>query len=158
ITLPILRGLDGQRRMGKSLGNYVGVGEPPKEQFGKTMSIPDDLMREWFELLTDRPTEGIAQLINPMATHPKSAKETLGKDIVQFYHGDEVASKVAADWNEQFSKGHDPEEIPEVSVPAAEITGGKILVSKLLVRLGMAKSNNEARRHVQGGAVNVGPE
>jgi tyrosyl-tRNA synthetase len=157
ITMPILRGKDGEKKMGKSLGNYIGVGEPPKEQFGKTMSIPDDLMREWFELLTDRATDEIARLTDPQLTHPKEAKEILGKDIVRFYHGDAMAEKAAADWNEQFSKGHDPEEIPEVQVPAAELTDGKIPVSKLLVRLGMAKSNNEARRHVQGGAVNVGP-
>src|SRR5262249_16370190 len=79
LTLPILVGLDGQRRMGKSLGNYVGVGESAYEQFAKVMSIPDDLMREWFELLTDRPVEEVRQLCNPETTHPMKAKETLGK-------------------------------------------------------------------------------
>src|SRR5262249_46754163 len=74
VTLPILRGLDGQRRMGKSLGNYIGVGETAYEMFAKVMSIPDDLMREWFELLTDRPTEEITQLL----THPMKAKKQLG--------------------------------------------------------------------------------
>src|ERR1700687_3998572 len=80
ITLPILRGLDGQRRMGKSLGNYVGVGAAAKEMFAKVMSIPDVLMREWFELLTDRPAEEIARFTDPETTHPKKAKQTLGKD------------------------------------------------------------------------------
>src|SRR6202040_2015346 len=83
VTLPILRGLDGVRRMGKSLGNYVGVGEPAYEQFAKTMSIPDALMREWFELLTDRSESEIATLL----LQPMPAKKQLGKDIVSFYYG-----------------------------------------------------------------------
>src|SRR5207248_4364982 len=80
LTLPILRGLDGERRMGKSLGNYVGVGEPAYDQFAKTMSIPDDLMREWLTLLTDRGDEEIERLVNPATTHPMEAKKTLGRD------------------------------------------------------------------------------
>src|SRR5262249_36225134 len=71
ITLPILRGLDGHRRMGKSLGNYIGVGEPAQSQFDKTMSIPDELMRDWFELLTDRSAEEIAQLTDPAQGNPR---------------------------------------------------------------------------------------
>src|SRR5262249_37903195 len=101
ITLPILRGLDGTRRMGKSLGNYVGVGESAYDQFAKVMSIPDDLMREWFELLTDRPAEEIAQLTDSQATHPMEAKKTLGKDIVAFYHG--AAAEAQAEWQRRFS-------------------------------------------------------
>jgi tyrosyl-tRNA synthetase len=157
ITLPILRGLDGQRRMGKSLGNYIGVGEDAKEQFGKTMSIPDDLMQEWFELLTDRSAEEIARLTDPNTTHPRQAKEVLGKDIVRFYHGEGAAEKAAAEWRRQFSERQDPTDVPEVAVPAAELAESKIWICKLLVLLGLAKSNNEGRRHVQGGAVNVGP-
>src|SRR5437667_3170670 len=75
LTLPILRGLDGTRRMGKSLGNYIGVGEVPREQFGKTMKIPDHLMGEWFTLLTDRSPEEIARLTDPQVTNPRQAKE-----------------------------------------------------------------------------------
>ena len=77
LTLPILRGTDGVRRMGKSLGNYIGVGESAYEQFAKTMSIPDDLMKQWFELLTDRPAEEIARLTDPTRTHPMEAKKHL---------------------------------------------------------------------------------
>jgi tyrosyl-tRNA synthetase len=158
LTLPILRGLDGVRRMGKSLGNYIGVGEPAKEQFGKTMKIPDDLMREWFELLTDRSAEEIAELTDPNQTKPREAKEMLAKDIVRFYHGDEAAEKAAADFRTQFTEGEDPPEIPEIVVPASELSDGKIWVTKLLVLLGMAKSNNESRRLILGRAVNSGPE
>jgi tyrosyl-tRNA synthetase len=157
ITNPILRGLDGHRRMGKSLGNYIGVGESAEQQFGKTMSIPDDLMREWFELLTDRSAEEIARLTNPSVTHPRQAKEELGKDIVRFYHGAPAAPAAAAEFRSRFGEGHDPAEIPDVSLGPGELSDGRIWVCKLLVRLSMAKSNNEARRLIEGGGVNTGP-
>src|SRR4051794_1907330 len=86
LTLPILRGLDGERRMGKSLGNYVGVGMPAQEQFDRTMSIPDALMGEWLLLLTGRSTEEIVALLDPKA-HPMDTKKALARDIVAFYHG-----------------------------------------------------------------------
>jgi len=158
LTLPILRGLDGVRRMGKSLGNYVGVGEPAKEQFAKTMSIPDDLMREWFTLLTDRSEDEITRLIDPALTHPMEAKKTLGRDIVTFYHGADAAALARAEWEKQFSQRQDPTEINEVQVAASNLTDGKVAVTKLLVLLNLAKSNNEARRHVQGGGVTIGPD
>src|SRR5436190_7957355 len=101
LTLPILRGLDGHRRMGKSLGNYIGVGEPAYDMFAKVMSIPDDLMREWFELLTDRSTDEISSLI---AANPMQAKKTLGQDIVRFYYGDPAASQAAEEWKRRFSE------------------------------------------------------
>src|SRR5204863_8439085 len=85
VTLPILRGLDGVRRMGKSLGNYIGVGEPAYDQFAKTLSIPDELMKEWFELLTDRSADEIATFVDAAKTHPMMAKKTLARDIVAFY-------------------------------------------------------------------------
>src|SRR5207248_1109627 len=119
LTLPILRGLDGVRRMGKSLGNYVGVGEPAKEQFAKTMSIPDDLMPEWFTLLTDRPQGEAKRLIEES---PMAAKKTLGRDIVTFYHGQDAAAQAQAEWEKQFSQRQDPTDIPEVQVAAASLT------------------------------------
>jgi tyrosyl-tRNA synthetase len=158
LTLPILRGLDGERRMGKSLGNYIGVGEPPYDQFAKTMSIPDDLMGEWFTLLTNRSAEEIARLTDPQATHPRQAKEVLGKDIVTFYHGEAAALDAAEEWRKRFSQRQDPTDIPEVVVPAASLTEGKMSVAKLLVALGLAASNKEARRLIEGGGVTIGPE
>jgi tyrosyl-tRNA synthetase len=158
LTLPILRGLDGVRRMGKSLGNYIGVGESAYDQFAKTMSTPDTVLREWFELLTERPAEEVARLTDPQRTHPMEAKKTLGRDIVTFYHGRQAADEAAAEWARQRQQGHDPADMPEVVVPAAELTDGKIGVCRLLVLMGFAKSNNEARRLVEGGAVNYGPD
>jgi tyrosyl-tRNA synthetase len=158
LTLPILRGLDGERRMGKSLGNYVGVGESAYDQFAKTMSIPDALMREWFTLLTDRAADEIARLADAQATHPREAKMTLAGDIVRFYHGEAAAAEAAAEWIKRNTNKQDPSEIPEVSVSAAEFTDGKMPVSKLLVALQLAPSNKEARRLIQGGGVTIGPE
>jgi tyrosyl-tRNA synthetase len=158
LTLPILRGLDGQRRMGKSLGNYIGVGEVAYEMFAKVMSIPDDLMREWFELLTDRSAAEIVKLIDPAQTHPKQAKMTLGKDIVSFYHGQQGAADAAAEWERRFSQRQDPSDIPEKVIPASELVDGKMWTVKLLVLLELAKSNNEARRSVEAGAITIGPE
>ena len=158
LTLPILRGLDGERRMGKSLKNYVGVGDPPQLQFDRTMSIPDKLMLEWFELLTDRPREEIDRLVDPQQTHPMQAKKILGKDIVRFYYGDVVAEAVEAEWVRRFSHGQDPTEIGTVSIPAGELSDGQMSIVKLLVLAGLVKSNNEARRAVEAGSVTVGED
>jgi tyrosyl-tRNA synthetase len=155
ITLPILRGLDGERRMGKSLGNYVGVGMPAQEQFDRTMSIPDALMREWFDLLTDRPEDEVERLI---AGNPFEAKKTLAADIVTFYHGAEAARAARAEWERTKSQRQDPTEIPEAELPASSLSEGKMPVAKLLVALKLAPSGNEARRLVQGGGVTVGPD
>ncbi len=158
LTLPILRGLDGARRMGKSLGNYVGVGEPAKEQFAKTMSVPDELMAEWFTLLSDRSDAEIKSLTDSAATHPMEAKKTLGRDIVTSYHGADAAAQAQAEWEKQFSQRQDPTEIAEVPIAASNLADGKIAASKLLVLLNLAKSNKEAGRHVQGGGVTIGPD
>jgi tyrosyl-tRNA synthetase len=157
VTLPILRGLDGERRMGKSLGNYIGVGMPAQEQFDRTMSIPDALMREWFCLLTDFSSEEIDELLGPK-THPMDAKKALGRAIVSFYHGAETAQSAQDEWVKRFSCRQDPTEIAEVEVPAANLSEGQIQAFKLLVLLKLASSNNEARRLIQGGGVTVGDD
>jgi tyrosyl-tRNA synthetase len=156
VTLPILRGLDGHRRMGKSLNNYVGVGESADQQFGKTMSIPDDLMREWFLLLTDVPQADIDGMFGP-DSHPMNNKKALGRKIVEFYHGVEAATTAQANWEKQFSQKQDPDSIPEVLIPADAATNGMGLL-KLLVAVGFCKSNNEARQKVTEGAVSIGPD
>lgn len=156
-TLPILRGLDGARRMGKSLGNYVGVGESSDQQFGKTMSIPDDLLKEWYTLLTDRPLVEIAELADAAKTHPMAAKKQLAQDILGFYHGPEAGPLAQANWEKQFSDKKDPDTIREVVVPAADAVE-PLALPKLLVLAGFCKSNNEARQKITEGAVSIGPE
>lgn len=154
-TMPILRGLDGVQKMGKSLGNYIGVGESAKEQFGKTMSIPDTLMSEWFTLLTDRTPTEIETLL---AGHPGEAKKTLGCDIVSFYHGADAAIAVRADWDKQFKEKGDPDQIDEVTIAATELQAGTIAAPKLVTLAGLTKSNGEARKKIEEGAVNHGPD
>src|SRR5437867_8032081 len=158
ITMPILRGLDGEKKMGKSLGNFIGVGEPSAEQFGKTMKIPDTLMREWFELLTDRTPEEIVRLTDAQQTNPRMAKEALGKDTVAFYHRAEAAEQAAARVRQVISQKKDPEDIPQVAVERSSLNDGTLPLFKLLHVLQLASSGNEARRHVQGGGVTIGPE
>jgi tyrosyl-tRNA synthetase len=158
VTLPILRGIDGERRMGKSLGNYVGVAEPPDSVFGKTMSIPDHIMREWFELLTDRPLNEVDRLVDTAFTHPMEAKKTLAADIVTFYHGADVAKAARAEWEKRFSGGQDPTDIPVADVPKADLADGALPAVKLLVACKLVKSGNEARQLIGQGGVTVGPD
>jgi tyrosyl-tRNA synthetase len=160
ITLPILRGLDGARRMGKSLGNYVGIGEPANVQFGKIMSIPDALMREWFELLTDRAADEITRLVDPNQTHPRQAKELLAKEIVGFYHGQAAAEAAAAEFVKVFAEKKDPDQIPEIAIAAhdPDVKDGKLWIAKLLVKTSLAPSTSEGQRLVKGGGVTVGPD
>jgi tyrosyl-tRNA synthetase len=158
LTLPILRGTDGVRRMGKSLGNYIGVGEPAYEQFAKTMRIPDHLLREWFELLTDRPAEEITRLLDAQQTHPMEAKKQLAHDIVTFYHGEGCARVSRAEWERRFSGNQDPTELTDAPIAASDVIDGKMPIAKLLVAAGLAKGGNEARRHVANGGVTIGPD
>jgi len=155
LTLPILCGTDGVRRMGKSLGNYIGVGESAYEQFAKTMSIPDALMTQWFELLTDVPQAQFGPLI---ASKPMDAKKLLGCQIVTFYHGAPGAEAARKEWEQRFSNKQDPTDIADVAIPATELADGKLWICKLLVAAGLAKGTNEARRHVTNGGVTIGPD
>lgn len=155
ITFPILVGTDGERRMGKSLNNYIGVGEPAYDQFAKTMSIPDKLLTPWFQLLTNRPESETAPLI---AAKPMEAKKLLGRDIAGFYHGAEAATAAQAEWERRFSGNQDPTDIAEFPVPAAELKDGKMKVVDLLVLTKLAESKSEARRAIEGGGVTIGPD
>ncbi len=154
-TMPILRGLDGEKKMGKSLGNYIGLNEPAKEMFGKTMRIPDALMREWFELLTDFPEARIAELL---AGKPNEAKKALGAEIVRFYHGDSAAAEVLEDWRKQFENKGDPDHIDAVEIVASKLKDGALLAVDLIAESKLAASKGEARRKIEEGAFNYGPE
>jgi len=152
LTFPILVGTDGVRRMGKSLGNYIGIAEPPKEMFGKLMSIPDAAMRMYFELATDLPMADVGRLL---AGHPRDAKVALAKAIVARYHSAEAAEREAAEFDRVFSQRLMPQSIPSVEIPAAELKDGKLAIVKLITRCGFAKSNSEARRLIVQGGVTL---
>ncbi|HEY2786746.1 MAG TPA: tyrosine--tRNA ligase [Fimbriiglobus sp.] len=153
-TLPILRGTDGEKKMGKSVGNYIGLNEPPKEQFGKTMRIPDANMREWFELLTDIPTAEIDALL---AGKPNEAKKRLGAEVVRFYHGQAAAEAVLSDWKKQFEEKGDPENIPDYIIPLERTVNNHISLLDLLVLINFCRSKSDARVKIGEGAVNYGP-
>jgi tyrosyl-tRNA synthetase len=155
LTMPILRGTDGEKKMGKTAGNYIGLNETAKEQFGKTMRIPDVLMWEWFTLLSDRSSGEIDSIL---AGKPNEAKKALGAEIVKFYHGATAADEVLAEWKKQFEDKGDPENMPEVSVPAADVVDGAIAAIKLIVLAKFVASNGEARRKIEEGAFNFGPD
>jgi tyrosyl-tRNA synthetase len=155
LTMPILRGTDVVKKMGKSVGNYIGVNEPPHEMFGKTMRIPDDLMPEWFTLLTDR-SEAEIQAI--LSGKPNEAKKILAADIVRFFYGEETAQQCLEEWRRQFEEKGDPEQMPEIHLPEEWSTSSPIPVVDLLLISGLTVSKSEARRKIEEGAVNYGPD
>jgi tyrosyl-tRNA synthetase len=149
ITTPILVGLDGKEKMSKSKGNYIGVTDEPNDMFGKIMSISDEMMENYFTLLTDLPTEKIAELTNSDKTHPKDAKVLLGKKIVsQFYDG-ETAELAAKQFDKVFAQGQLPDDIPEVKIPPKPIMASKLVVACVAV------SSSEAKRLIKQGAVEI---
>jgi tyrosyl-tRNA synthetase len=144
ITTPILVGLDGKEKMSKSKGNYIGVTDEPNDMFGKIMSISDDMMENYFTLLTDLPTEKITALTNPEKTHPKQAKILLGKTIVSQFHNEKIAQSAATEFDKVFAQGQLPDDMPEVKISAEPI-----MASKLLVHCKLVESSSEAKRMIK---------
>jgi tyrosyl-tRNA synthetase len=157
LTLPMLPGTDGVKKMSKSLGNFIGICEPPNEMFGKIMSVPDNVMRLFFELASDEPMAEIDRLLASSA-NPRDIKVRLGKAIVRRYHSSEAADAAAAEFDRIFHERQLPSDIPEVKIPAAQMKDGKIWIAKLIVLCGFAPSNAEARRLVVQGGVTIDGE
>jgi tyrosyl-tRNA synthetase len=161
LTMPILVGLDGQRKMSKSLGNYVGITEDSYEMFKKIMSIPDSLMWSYLELLTDKTADGIRKLqqdVQAGATHPKQVKVSLASQIVRDFHGEEAARKAASNWERQFSDRQVPEDAPVRTLSKDHSVGslqGKLHLSRALLQLEAAPSRAEAERLIKQGAVEL---
>jgi len=153
ITMPILVGLDGKEKMSKSKDNYIGVTDQSNDMFGKVMSISDDMMENYFTLLTDLSAERIAELVDPGKTHPKEAKVLLGKMIVSQFYGEEAADAAAAEFEKVFARGQLPEEIPEVEIPA-----GPIAASKLLLACKLVSSGGDAKRMIKQSAASIDGE
>ena len=156
MTIPLLVGLDGEQKMSKSLNNYIGIDEPPREIFGKVMSMSDDLMFIYYEMVTDVPmddVEGFRAGIQDGSMHPKDVKIRLGKEICAQFHDRDTADRAAAEFDKIFVKKDLPDTVPEYRIPADEADNGKIWIVKLLVLSGMAKTNGEARRLIRGGGV-----
>ncbi len=150
ITMPILVGLDGTEKMSKSKGNYVGVTDAPSDMFGKIMSISDEMMENYYTLLTDIPTERIAELVDPSQTHPKKAKVLLGKTIVTQFYDEAAGEAAAAEFEKVFAQGQLPDEIPEIALSAEAIS-----VKQLLMACKLVDSGGEAKRMVTQGGVTI---
>jgi tyrosyl-tRNA synthetase len=154
VMMPILVGLDGQRKMSKSLGNYVGITEPPVEMFGKMMSIPDELMWSYYELVTDRTPAEIAELKQEVASgklHPMDAKMRLAEEVVTGFHGREAGRKAAENFQRVFRDRQAPEEAPVQRIS----TGPAKKLTALLVELKLVPSKSEAERLIKQKGVEI---
>jgi len=157
LTMPLLEGLDGKEKMSKSLGNYVGIAEPPQEIFGKLMSISDELKWRYIELLSFEPLATVRQWKDQVAQggNPRDVKVRFAKEIVARFHGVEAARRAQEDFESRFREGALPEDMPEVTVKAPE---GGILIVHLLKQAGLTPSTSEAQRMIEQGGVKLDGE
>ncbi|WP_439257897.1 tyrosine--tRNA ligase [Lonepinella sp. BR2271] len=154
ITLPLLVGLDGEKKMSKSLGNYIGVADAPNEMFGKVMSISDELMWDWYDLLSFRPLTEIAQLKADVENgkNPRDVKILLAKEIIARFHDQAAADTAEQEFINRFQKGAMPDEMPEFTFT------GEIGLANLLKEAGLVPSTSEAIRAAQQGGVKINGE
>lgn len=154
LTMPILEGIDGVNKMSKSLDNYISVVDSPKDMFGKTMRISDDLMYRWYELLTDITANGLSQLRTDVAEkrkHPRTVKVELAKFIIKRFHSQEAAIAAEDEFNRIFVDKGLPDEVPEFKVgPEAQTS-----LAALMVKAGLVASNGEGSRLIVGGGVSI---
>jgi tyrosyl-tRNA synthetase len=153
LMMPLLEGLDGVNKMSKSLGNYIGIAEPPQEIFGKLMSISDDLMWRYFDLLSFQPSSGIVNLKREMAEgrNPRDIKIVLAQELVERFHSKRAAEQALEDFQARFQRGAMPEEMQEVSVATASI-------AQVLKQADLVSSTSEALRLIDGGGVRIDGE
>ena len=150
LTTPILEGLDGVQKMSKSLGNAIGIHEPPLEMYGKIMSISDEMMWRYYELLTDMQVADIERMRRE--SHPMQAKKELARRIVEDFHWADAAEKAGEDWARQFQKDQVPESVEEAEI---DVPGNRLRIDKLVARAGLAGSVSDAGRMLKQGAVRV---
>jgi len=158
LTVPLLVGTDGEQKMSKSYGNYVGVNEVPGEMFGKLMSIPDELMVAYMSLVTGATVREVEEFEGGLADgtyHPAQAKRDLAERVVRLYHGPEAAIEARAGFDRVFKEKDRPTDISEVSLPEDAVRDGKVWLPRLLTETGLVSSNGEARRLIEQGGVRV---
>jgi tyrosyl-tRNA synthetase len=147
LTMPLLVGLDGEQKMSKSLGNYVGIDEAPTEQFGKLMSLPDELMPDYFSLAVGSSFDDVRDL------PPVAQKRALARSVVDRYHGDGAGAAAEAEFDQVF-KSHDaPTHVPEHVLDLSEVRDGQVFLANVLRQAGLVKSNKEGRRLIEQGGV-----
>ncbi len=162
ITMPILEGLDGVQKMSKSLGNYIGISEPPGEIYGKAMSITDQLIVRYFQLVTPLTNEEIEKIKDQLAAgklHPRDAKMRLARELVAMFYGNDAAQDAEQEFIAVFQKGELPAELPVVRLSAEELSDdGAIWLPKLLAAAGLANGTSAGKRFITQGAVRVDGE
>jgi tyrosyl-tRNA synthetase len=147
---PLLVGLDGSEKMSKSKGNYIALTDEANDMFGKIMSIPDGLMKNYYELLTSLPAERIASLIDPQQTHPRDAKDILGRTIVEEFHDLSAANSASAEFRRRFSEQQLPADLETKRIGETTLN-----IVKLIRAAGFASSGAEAKRLIAQGAVSL---
>ncbi len=158
LLTPLLPGLDGVQKMSKSLGNAIGITEPPREMYGKVMSLPDELMIPYFEYCTLVPlpeVRGLEAALREGRVHPRDLKKRLAREITAIYHGAEAARAAEQEFERVFSGREVPEEIPEVALSRAALRDGRMRLVHLLAQLELVDSHSEARRLVGQGGVSL---
>ncbi len=162
LMMPLLVGLDGVKKMSKSLGNYVGIDESPPAMFGKLMSITDEMMPSYYELCTDVPLSDVRRLTDASQAHPREAKKRLAREIIALYHGPEAAQAADEEFERLHGRGSSahavPDDMPEVVVPAESIQEGRAKLTDLLKAANLAASSGEAKRLIQQGGVSLDGE
>jgi tyrosyl-tRNA synthetase len=160
-TMPLLTGTDGTRKMSKTFGNHIGLTEPPEEQFGKTMSIPDQLIAEWCRLCTDLAPADVDAVEKGLADGTFLAveqKRRLAREIVRLYHGEEAAAAAEERFDTVHRQHEIPEDVSEVRIPDGAIREGRVWLPRLLAETGLAASHADGRRLIEGGGVRLDGE
>jgi tyrosyl-tRNA synthetase len=160
LTMPLLVGLDGVQKMSKSLGNYVGIAEAPTEQFGKLMSLPDELMPQYFDLATGWPLERADEVKRELergAQKPVEAKRLLARTVVDLYHGDGAGAAAEAEFNRVFVAHEVPDDVPDVQIPTDDVRDGRIRVANLVALAfpNAVTSNKDGQRKIVQGGVSL---
>jgi tyrosyl-tRNA synthetase len=158
LTLPLLEGTDGVKKMSKSYGNYIGLTDEPADMFGKVMSIPDALMVKYYRLASTAPVDEVDQIEKDLASgkaDPNKTKRALARNIVAAYHGQEAAQEAEQAFDRQFKKHEIPEDIPEYAADLTVNDQGKVYLARVIHEVGMASSAGEARRLIDGGGVKI---
>jgi tyrosyl-tRNA synthetase len=161
MTMPLLEGTDGVRKMSKSFDNYVGLTEPPEEQFGKLMSIPDELIVRYLRLCSSLDPAEIDEIEAGLAdgtVHPNEQKRRMAREIVDLYHGPDAAEVAEKRFDLVHRDREIPDEVAEAAIPPEALRDGKVWLPRLLSSTGLAASNGEARRLIQQGAVRIDGE
>ncbi len=161
IMMPLLEGLDGVQKMSKSLGNYIGINEAPEQIYGKAMSIPDELMVKYYELVTDISLEELNEIkegLKNNSLHPRDLKMRLAYTLVKMYHGSEAAEKAEHHFKTVFQAKEIPDDLPMIKILKSDLADGALPLNKLLVLLKLVTSSSEARRTIEQGGVKINQE